>query len=87
MFCSHSGGKTGSCSTYKTEDPLVSVASYSTIKSAGLTTKAVEAAMASYVESTGPLAHSASQSARPARPELPLAIRSLGVPQPRAGAS
>jgi len=52
---SHKGGKTGSCSSEKASDPVISVATFKTIKSAGLTTKGTEAAMASYVESTGPL--------------------------------
>jgi len=52
---SHSSGSTGTCSKAKSSDPVISVKSFKTIKSAGLTTKGTEAAMASYVESTGPL--------------------------------
>jgi len=49
---SHSSGSTGSCSSSKASDPVIAVSSYHTIRSTGSGT---EAAMASYVESEGPL--------------------------------
>jgi C1A family cysteine protease len=51
---SHSSGSTGSCSSSKSDDPVISVKSYHTIGKEG-ENAASESAMASYVDSTGPL--------------------------------
>jgi C1A family cysteine protease len=51
---SHSSGSTGSCSSSKASDPVISIKSYHTIGKEG-ENAASESAMASYVSETGPL--------------------------------